>query len=612
MRFHRPYPGHTVRKKKVTMGNTDSCIGGDEAVQKGLLVEGDTTLATISESEPPKMMRRSWHSHKRCSSQNTDRGKTWHGFKKSQETNMEIPNTETTTHHRTSFRKSIRQKSSKAVHKTRHAISHFFHSIEEFMFPRSPLHAELANRPAVYHRGTLLYGCETTEQHYQKATEQLEIIRDLHSFEGLTALGFEYRLVPCDEHKSIPDDEEEEEPSGQEGFELARLASLSLSSPDMLSTEVTSEITSSLRSNCSSNTFLDMPLQIPPPLPNQDHCHLCMRRLYHVESNTRIDSDNRKKYIADGDHYEGIARLCQEYAHQVMCQEGNLEWITVEDDDDDDHREPIRALVNSNHPLIRMDSQEDIKDSNNNPMQGRPTILIATGKGKVRAGIFSRQHLMCTSLESSTALPIVREAQRRKLNIVIVDPNVHGDTFGYETFKKSMTRLFQGWENNNTNDTTSACAVPLESRDLYILSHSASGAQLARYLMDKTDAYLPHIKAIAFTDSTHNVQWCKKYENDDLYDMLQSDMSVYFRCANHNRDGNRWYLHSAGEQVPTDSFWEHRFGRIKTYWAGTNEHSLTNWYAHAKIWEHFDQFLFGREENNNSNDSENNNSNDES
>jgi hypothetical protein len=57
------------------------------------------------------------------------------------------------------------------------------------------------------------------------------------------------------------------------------------------------------------------------------------------------------------------------------------------------------------------------------------------------------------------------------------------------------------------------------------------------------------------------------------------------------RDGNQWYLHSTGEPFQTDTFWQHRFGTIKTYWAGTNEHSLTNWYAHAKIWEHFDRFL---------------------
>ena len=30
---------------------------------------------------------------------------------------------------------------------------------------------------------------------------------------------------------------------------------------------------------------------------------------------------------------------------------------------------------------------------------------------------------------------------------------------------------------------------------------------------------------------------------------------------------------------------------VTAFWAGTNEHSLTNWHAHHKIWEHFDRYL---------------------
>ena len=38
----------------------------------------------------------------------------------------------------------------------------------------------------------------------------------------------------------------------------------------------------------------------------------------------------------------------------------------------------------------------------------------------------------------------------------------------------------------------------------------------------------------------------------------------------------------------TDSFWIHRFGKVKTMWAGTADHALTNWAAHSSIWDHFD------------------------
>jgi len=38
-----------------------------------------------------------------------------------------------------------------------------------------------------------------------------------------------------------------------------------------------------------------------------------------------------------------------------------------------------------------------------------------------------------------------------------------------------------------------------------------------------------------------------------------------------------------------DSFWEHRFGKIRTLWAGTADHALSNWAGHDHIWLHFDR-----------------------
>mmetsp|Transcript_11070 Transcript_11070/g.24387 ORF Transcript_11070/g.24387 Transcript_11070/m.24387 type:complete len:119 (-) Transcript_11070:188-544(-) len=48
---------------------------------------------------------------------------------------------------------------------------------------------------------------------------------------------------------------------------------------------------------------------------------------------------------------------------------------------------------------------------------------------------------------------------------------------------------------------------------------------------------------------------------------------------------------SAGVKADTDTFWEHRFGKIKTLWAGTADHALSNWAAHEPIWRHFGQHL---------------------
>jgi len=41
--------------------------------------------------------------------------------------------------------------------------------------------------------------------------------------------------------------------------------------------------------------------------------------------------------------------------------------------------------------------------------------------------------------------------------------------------------------------------------------------------------------------------------------------------------------------VSTDQFWEHRFGKIKTLWAGTPDHSLSNYAGRNAIWGHFDE-----------------------
>lgn len=521
------------------------------------------------------------------------------------------------------------------------AVSHFFHHVEDFMFPKTPL----INRPIAQsvRGGVFLKGCETPDQHYERIKAILEAVKDLHGSEGLRAMGLEYRVVRCDEHKETlitmqdngdacrlqSDDEsncfdvyvkesgsdDDEVVDGEAAF--AALAKLKMGEtpasspqPELLS----SEITLSLRSNdgsCFSNNGLashHAEIGTAPSLAalevddfcdggattncvdNILFCHLCTRRLFDIASNTMMDSDNRKRFIADGDMYEAASRLVQEHAQYVMMDEGRMTWVTVEEARDE-HTEPIRILINSDHPLVTGRSSND-----------RPTVLICTGRGMVRAGIFSRQHLMCTGLESSTAVPIVRDAVTRHLNVVIVDPNVHGEAQGFVTFQKTMNFLEGHFgvadQEKETEEKELSC------RHMYVVSHSASGGHMARYFLDKCDsAFLRNIRAVAFTDSTHSIQWAKADDKKYLFDLLQGKQCVYFRCARERDgiagDGNKWYLHPAGEHVQTDSFWRHRFGTILTMWAGTNEHSLTNWYSHAKIWEHFDHFLFGKKFNRN-------------
>ncbi len=471
-----------------------------------------------------------------------------------------------------------------------HAFVHLFHSVDEYFFPPSSLlvHDAKPNLSGC----SFLEGCQTADEHYDKISSVLHVLRNLHAEEGLRAAGFEYRFVPCATHSKVNDRENEAELVDEDVYlwggvldltgamprdlELGRRMSPVSSRPELVGTEVStgdSAISGELTNGC----FISFNGRVESNVgeENHTHCEECSTRLFHISSNSVLDRKNRKNFIADGEMYDETARLCQEYAINVMQREGDLIWVTV--CDDRQKGEPIRALVSKEHPLS---SRDDLDNTT------KPTLLVVTGSGKVRAGVFSREHLMLSGLECSSALPMVREAKRRNMNIAMIDPNVRGDRLGMHTFEASMAKIFAHWE-ATTSERNDELFNSSFGRDLYILSHSASGAQLVRYLLEKEQHYLPHIRAIAFTDSTHNIQWAR--EHHSLYNFLQSSICAYFRCA--KQDDDQWYLHAAGERVPADPFWQRRFGQIQTYYAGTNEHSLTNWCALKKVWQHFDQFL---------------------
>ena len=340
---------------------------------------------------------------------------------------------------------------------------------------------------------------------------------------------------------------------------------------------------------------------------------------------------NRNQYIADGSHYELLANLSQEAAHDIMRKTFHLDWVTL--CTDEAHHEHVRALVDAHHPLameetevveellgvhvsdVHEDEKKEKDDVPKMSSDGRPkqmsTLLIATGRGKVRAGIFSRFHLLTAGIEVGTSWHNIREARIRGMGVVIIDPNARGEEVGMETFKRSVVGLFSkaadrvrsGVFLEHEHDTK---LQPSNNNlsSIYILAHSASGGQLVRHLREDP-SLLPAIKAIAFTDSTHNIQWCKN--DPSLMKFLSMQNCIYLRsndvrtsqscihvssrgkdiaCQCVNCEDNR---KSAGVEADTDSFWEHRFGKIRTLWAGTADHALSNWAGHDHIWSHFDR-----------------------
>ena len=127
---------------------------------------------------------------------------------------------------------------------------------------------------------------------------------------------------------------------------------------------------------------------------------------------------------------------------------------------------------------------------------------------------------------------------------------------------------------------------------------------MVRHLRED-NTLLPSIAAIAFTDSTHNVQWCK--HDPTLQHFLQAKNCVYLRSNDVRSSQSCVKVSSRGKEIlcdctpcvdqrkaagmlaQTDNFWTHRFGNVKTLWAGTSDHSLCNWSGHKSIWSHFDE-----------------------
>jgi hypothetical protein len=586
-------------KTTSTMGNavssTGACTLGMESIKDDILtvVTSEDVQEFMHESEKEQAARSSHrgralensqcHHHHSSRSVNKSHGQVV----SSRTTNGDgshLHNHHLPRPHPKKFLKRSWRKSHNIIHKITHAVGDTFHKLELYMFPRLPpsLLGGSINPQTVpttrVRGGVLLHACHTDEEHKEKVRTSIELLRPLYGEEGLQAIGLEYRVVSVDYENTNTTSEEKSETSSN-------------SEPDLSeeNESATTESGTGEEKKDEEHTTMCRKEQ-PEVVASSESCtpaketdpSTLQTRLFHIETNTMLTERNRKQYIADGDFYDAVARLSQEVAQETMIKAGHLKWATI--CDAGNNPAPIRALVSSDFDFFESERAARVK----------PTLLIATGKGKVRAGIFSRQHLLLSGMECSTALPVVREAVKRDMNIIMLDPNVHGDRMGMVTFEKSMASIFQRWEEQQPeqgDEGSNLESTPLTPKDLFILSHSQSGAQLARYLLEKSEHYVPHIRAVAFTDSTHNIQWAR--ENEDLRRLLESDNCVYFKASKeHSNIENRLKpLDTLGEKVETDHFWEHRFGKVRTRCAGTTEHSLTNWFAHQHIWEHFDSFL---------------------
>jgi hypothetical protein len=111
-------------------------------------------------------------------------------------------------------------------------------------------------------------------------------------------------------------------------------------------------------------------------------------------------------------------------------------------------------------------------------------------------------------------------------------------------------------------------------------------------------SFLSKIRAVVFTDSTHNLQWTISAQNDILTQFLQSPTTCL--CIRNNTSKATGYGGKLDEATSTvcapgtsatrdcDHWWTHRFGTLPTVWAGTTNHSAMCHVARHVIWDFYD------------------------
>jgi hypothetical protein len=255
-------------------------------------------------------------------------------------------------------------------------------------------------------KGTvLLKGCQTAEDHFNAIRKAMDGALGLEGDNGLRAMGFEFRLLPCDEHKKDVNNQQQpldhQQPpvsdisllrNHEEIIHLSstsqRLLAMKKEFDHVQPSDVQSQDGSESES-CSSSREKNLDdLEIFRQMGDDGlhvACNLCSHRLFHIESGKMVDEQNRKEMIADGCMYDRICELTQESAQSMMIREGDLEWVEV--DSNPEQPMPLRVLVSRNR------GDHETKS---------PLFVVCTGRGKVSAGIFTRHHLLCSGLELAT------------------------------------------------------------------------------------------------------------------------------------------------------------------------------------------------------------------
>jgi len=286
------------------------------------------------------------------------------------------------------------------------------------------------------------------------------------------------------------------------------------------------------------------------------------RRLLYSNSGERVSPEEQL------DDYAEVAAAAMDYAHSLMIEEVGVQWYS--------YSGGTAQELGSNEPEITRSRGSKFlatKDWQSNPN----LLVLITGTGSVRAGVWGRQLCVVDSLEHGTGLEMMMWAVGTKgWAAVAMDPN---DPAGV---------VDDADQDPDTRGLLHCVAVSkllsarAQATSMFFVAHSFGGACFIDSLaLAFGDRDLPRLRAVAFTDSVHYVE-DECIQLDGGTKRLSKAQLAWVRAS-----GRHWRQAKEPLDTVEDEF--NSSSGCRTVSAGIMDHPSVNFAADPSIREFFEE-----------------------
>lgn len=191
--------------------------------------------------------------------------------------------------------------------------------------------------------------------------------------------------------------------------------------------------------------------------------------------------------------------------------------------------------------------------------QPEKLLVLICGSGRIMAGLWSVGVCAYSGLNAGSMLPMISEAKKRQMEIIILNPNAVG-FFGSAGHVTSSFNEF---------------IIPAKPSKVWIVAHSFGGYSTCNVISSNAEWAINHIMAFALSDAVEA--------------RIKSDGFLINKWAHDH--GINWVKsqEEINKELPPSSSLQHRS-------ANTDDHPMTTWKAFPYIWEWFDSHIDKNEE----------------